>query len=178
MVSPFKYDDVDPPSTSANDNRMRPTAARMSEYEALLACYKSGQISDRAWGEHLRDDVFRRWLERREMNDALRHRADPMPVQGETTHPVDRGAWLLKIAGVKWVKVARIYFGVLMLEKMRVGHDLSREEQDRLWNECALSIQELVVRGLLELQGDPSCRRHAEIRLTAAAFRDRYRSLL
>ena len=37
----------------------------MSTYEALLACYRAGQISEAAWQEHLRDEVFRRWLQRR-----------------------------------------------------------------------------------------------------------------
>lgn len=34
-------------------------------YEALLACYRSGQVSEAAWTEHLKDDVFRAWLEAR-----------------------------------------------------------------------------------------------------------------
>ena len=37
----------------------------MSNYEALLACYRAGQISEAQWQEHLRDEVFRRWLKRR-----------------------------------------------------------------------------------------------------------------
>lgn len=34
----------------------------MSNYECLLACRLSGQISDRKWIEHLKDEVFRKWL--------------------------------------------------------------------------------------------------------------------
>lgn len=34
----------------------------MSEYEALLACYRSGQISERQWQEHLKDELFRAWV--------------------------------------------------------------------------------------------------------------------
>lgn len=36
----------------------------MSEYALLLACYRSGQISERQWQDHLRDEVFARWLSR------------------------------------------------------------------------------------------------------------------
>lgn len=34
-------------------------------YELLLACRLSGQVSDRQWQEHLKDEVFVKWLERR-----------------------------------------------------------------------------------------------------------------
>jgi hypothetical protein len=34
----------------------------MIDYALLLACYRSGQISERQWQEHLRDEVFRAWL--------------------------------------------------------------------------------------------------------------------
>jgi hypothetical protein len=34
-------------------------------YAALLACYRSGQMSERQWEEHKRDPMFRLWLERR-----------------------------------------------------------------------------------------------------------------
>lgn len=84
--------------------------------------------------------------------------------------PADRAAWLLQIADVKWVRVARIYFGVLMLEKMRVERDLSQNEQGRLWDECITSIQRLMARGLLELQGD-LVQPGAAVRLTALAQR-------
>lgn len=53
----------------------------MSEYEALLACWRSGQIPERAWIEHLKDEVFRKWLAKREAssnppdNDRGRNRA-------------------------------------------------------------------------------------------------------
>ena len=34
-----------------------------TEYELLLACYRSGQISERQWQEHLKDREFREWVE-------------------------------------------------------------------------------------------------------------------
>ncbi len=34
----------------------------MSRYEALLACYRSGQVSDFQWQQHLQDEVFAAWL--------------------------------------------------------------------------------------------------------------------
>ncbi|MDT2019471.1 hypothetical protein [Methylocella sp. CPCC 101449] len=37
----------------------------MSDYAALLACRLSGQISDSSWNEHLKDDVFKKWLGKR-----------------------------------------------------------------------------------------------------------------
>lgn len=40
----------------------------MTEHESLLACYRSGQISERQWQEHLKDEVFRRWVEKNENN--------------------------------------------------------------------------------------------------------------
>lgn len=36
------------------------------EYTLLLACYRSGQISERQWQEHLKNEVFRKWLEKQE----------------------------------------------------------------------------------------------------------------
>ena len=33
-------------------------------YALLLECYRSGQISERQWQAHLRDEVFRAWLKR------------------------------------------------------------------------------------------------------------------
>lgn len=35
----------------------------MTAYELLLACYRSGQVSERQWQEHLQDEGFRKWLE-------------------------------------------------------------------------------------------------------------------
>jgi len=35
-----------------------------TDYPALLACYKSGQISERQWAEHLADQLFVLWLDR------------------------------------------------------------------------------------------------------------------
>jgi hypothetical protein len=43
----------------------------MSQYALILACYRSGQISEAAWQEHLRDDVFRRWLTRHDNGSAF-----------------------------------------------------------------------------------------------------------
>lgn len=37
----------------------------MSEYEKLLACYRSGQMSEAQWQEHLKDVAFARWLTKR-----------------------------------------------------------------------------------------------------------------
>jgi len=34
-------------------------------YALLLECYRSGQIDEQHWQEHLRDEVFRAWLKRR-----------------------------------------------------------------------------------------------------------------
>lgn len=34
----------------------------MSGYDALLACYRSGQMSERQWQLHLEDEVFARWV--------------------------------------------------------------------------------------------------------------------
>lgn len=31
--------------------------------ELILACYQSGQISEAQWNEHLKDDLFKKWLE-------------------------------------------------------------------------------------------------------------------
>jgi hypothetical protein len=31
-------------------------------YALLLACYRSGQIPEAAWQEHLADELFARWL--------------------------------------------------------------------------------------------------------------------
>lgn len=33
-------------------------------YQFLLECYRSGQISEREWSELQRDEVFRAWLKR------------------------------------------------------------------------------------------------------------------
>ena len=37
----------------------------MTEFEMLLACYRSGQVSERQWQEHLRDRELREWVEAR-----------------------------------------------------------------------------------------------------------------
>jgi hypothetical protein len=36
----------------------------MSNYQALLACYQSGQITDHQWQQHLKDQVFAAWLKK------------------------------------------------------------------------------------------------------------------
>lgn len=37
----------------------------MSNYDALLQCYRSGQMSEAQWQQHLHDDeVFRKWVEK------------------------------------------------------------------------------------------------------------------
>lgn len=33
-------------------------------YIAIYDCYKSGQISEKQWMEHLKDEVFRKWVEK------------------------------------------------------------------------------------------------------------------
>lgn len=35
----------------------------MSKFELLLVCYKSGQVSERQWQEHLTDADFVAWLD-------------------------------------------------------------------------------------------------------------------
>lgn len=35
-----------------------------AEFELLLACYLSGQIPERQWQEHLKDESLRQWLEK------------------------------------------------------------------------------------------------------------------
>ena len=34
-------------------------------FALLLACYRSGQMSEKQWVEHLKDAAFVRWLEAR-----------------------------------------------------------------------------------------------------------------
>lgn len=36
--------------------------SRPDRYDLLLACYLSGQVSEKQWQEHLKDEVFRAWL--------------------------------------------------------------------------------------------------------------------
>lgn len=35
------------------------------DYHMILACYRSGQMSERQWEEHKADPLFRLWLEKR-----------------------------------------------------------------------------------------------------------------
>lgn len=34
----------------------------MSNFELLLSCYKSGQITEQQWAQHLKDADFAEWL--------------------------------------------------------------------------------------------------------------------
>ncbi len=34
-------------------------------FDLILSCYLSGQMSEKQWQEHLKDDLFRAWLKRR-----------------------------------------------------------------------------------------------------------------
>lgn len=42
----------------------RGQAHQVSRFDLLLACYRSGQISERQWQEHLKDEALRKWLEK------------------------------------------------------------------------------------------------------------------
>jgi hypothetical protein len=37
----------------------------MEKFEFLLICYKSGQVSERQWQEHLKDVDFAAWINER-----------------------------------------------------------------------------------------------------------------
>ncbi|HLW27648.1 MAG TPA: hypothetical protein VKY54_07935 [Kiloniellales bacterium] len=37
---------------------------QQAEFELLLACYLSGQVSERQWQEHLKDQRLRDWLKK------------------------------------------------------------------------------------------------------------------
>lgn len=37
---------------------------RRAPFAQLLACYRSGQMSEAQWQQHLTDPDFRRWLDR------------------------------------------------------------------------------------------------------------------
>lgn len=34
----------------------------MGDFSAILACYRSGQMSERQWQQHLSDPPFRAWI--------------------------------------------------------------------------------------------------------------------
>lgn len=38
----------------------------MHPFEQLLACYRSGQMTETQWHDHLRNEVFCAWLKRYE----------------------------------------------------------------------------------------------------------------
>ena len=42
-----------------------------TQYAGLLACYRSGQVSERQWRQHLRDEVFAAYVERMEGVEAV-----------------------------------------------------------------------------------------------------------
>jgi len=37
-------------------------------YALLLECYRSGQMCEAEWQQHLQDELFVAWLKRREIN--------------------------------------------------------------------------------------------------------------
>lgn len=37
---------------------------KKQEYQNLLDCYRSGQISEKQWQEHLKDEGFAEWVKR------------------------------------------------------------------------------------------------------------------
>jgi hypothetical protein len=37
----------------------------VSQYDALLACYRSGQMSEAQWAQHLRDPLFAAYVARK-----------------------------------------------------------------------------------------------------------------
>ncbi|MFD1104265.1 hypothetical protein [Sphingobium olei] len=41
------------------------------DFRGILACYRSGQMSERQWQAHLSDPLFRIWLSKKE-NDHVR----------------------------------------------------------------------------------------------------------
>lgn len=45
--------------------RAKVFSAVRPQYEALLACYLSGQVSEPQWQEHLKDEVFSAWVKAR-----------------------------------------------------------------------------------------------------------------
>jgi hypothetical protein len=43
----------------------------MKTYELLLQCYRSGQISERQWQEHLKDEAFAAWIRNIEQRNGV-----------------------------------------------------------------------------------------------------------
>lgn len=39
----------------------------MSQFEAILLCYESGQMTEVQWHNHLNDELFCAWLKKRGM---------------------------------------------------------------------------------------------------------------
>ena len=53
-------------------------------YQMLLDCYLSGQINERQWSEHKRDEIFAAWLKKRgywHERPRSRRSASPPPVR-------------------------------------------------------------------------------------------------
>lgn len=46
------------------------TPALIATYQALLACYRSGQMSERSWSEHLKDEAFAAYVRRQGRGEA------------------------------------------------------------------------------------------------------------
>lgn len=86
--------------------------------------------------------------------------------ENSSSKELDLEAVVLSLTQTKWLKIARIYGDIFDLETRRTNRDLSPEEQDRLWESCAIAINALVARGEVETQGDISRPRHSEIRLS------------
>lgn len=43
----------------------------MEKYQLLLQCYLSGQISEKQWQEHLKDEAFAEWLDNRSHTESF-----------------------------------------------------------------------------------------------------------
>jgi len=67
----------------------------MTEFEMLLACYRSGQVSERQWQEHLKDRAFRAWAENQKSCDELTNRVERFRGQGLPGQPAHMGTLTL-----------------------------------------------------------------------------------
>jgi len=47
------------------ERRTRIDRMKSNAYAMILDCYRSGQISERQWQEHLKDEVFAAWVRAR-----------------------------------------------------------------------------------------------------------------
>jgi hypothetical protein len=41
-----------------------------NRYELIYACYTTGQISERQWADHLKDEVFAAWVKKQQQKKA------------------------------------------------------------------------------------------------------------